>query len=129
MKIQKHAVFILGFAVAMGFAGGCKGKKADSVIEGTSTVITELSKDAVLEAAKNKAAALAILVENMDVTYDESNAKWIKSMGEMPALAGKNYQAVLFFPKNVPAGTLASGIWFIVDRNTGEILYFVEEAS
>ena len=105
-----------------------------------------LAKEELLRIAVNKAKALRYNTEEMNIIYDEGNVKlkehckrlgvsvydektkqWEKVESstpekDFPVLAGRNYQAIYFGPKNQQKG---GDLWVFVDIDTGEIIKWV----
>lgn len=100
----------------------------------------ELSKEEILSVALNKAKGIPYNVDNMQPVFDENNERWKKTYemyctyhkdlpDEEPQLAGKDYQAVYFMPKDAKEGTFYAGLWVFIDKKTGEMIYFEEEPN
>jgi len=90
----------------------------------------ELSRKEMINAAIKKAKEINYNIKKMKIIFDEGNERWGRSSyREPPVLMGRNYQAIYFFPKFAPEHSLEVGIYFFVDKNTGEVIYYLEEPN
>jgi len=103
----------------------------------------QFSQEDILSAAIKKANDLGYEIKEMNVSYDEGNKalkKHLKRIGvsvynektgewepelprtpeqEYPELAGRNYQAIYFGPKEMLKG---GDLWVFIDKDTGKVI-------
>lgn len=95
----------------------------------------KLNKDKIIEIANKKLEEKGYKLSEMKTLYEPSNKSWKEQfqylkdidsqiLGRLEVLEGRDYQAVLYTPKEQMLGGI---FWVFVDRKTGEIITWYGE--
>ncbi len=131
----KTQILLLTWIILCALVISCKPKGTPTTREKAQSGVSEgsvkmekktLSKEQIIAAATVVVRRHGENPEEYRVIYDEGNAIWIDAASKIPLpmpaeLEGHDYQLVIYRLRvSQPGGEL----WVIVDRNTGEELWF-----
>ena len=124
----KASISLLSISILIA-GNGCDSKCNPDKPSENNNRQKRLSKEKIVEIAKNKAKEIDIYFLQHVVIYDEHNMEWHDWLaywekGDPEFVKRYNYpkgsyQAVRFKPK---PGALGADLWVLVDPNTGEVI-------
>lgn len=96
----------------------CMDKKGDPTLE----------KNKLISIASDEALKKGYSVDALEFHVDNENLNWKIFLSNNPqmahSIAGKDYSAIYFDPKDKDQVTFGGGGWILIDNGSGAVLFF-----